>query len=725
MRKLSSIMKMRKRSVLIAATLVGALVLVAVLVPLAMNDSNTGYVLMRKSPSITLSVGSTDVKVGEKVHLSGQLSGITNKAYAKISLAVTLPDGKVAYPSQGTSTYTSRSGTFSVDFVPKVSGSHTITATYSANRVDTTAKKVINAVPVGTGSQVPSKALTSMALSLGSPSIVLGETMQATGTLSAGAGVVGAPVSVSVVLPDGSSVNMGRSQITTGDMGSFPVEYTPTTIGTYRLTASFAGNDSYSPSTTSVSFAVTSQAPQPLTKTSLSLTPASTSIETGRSMRADGLLTGTAPVSGATVEVKVIRPDGTSVNPTQGSSVVTAADGTYTIDYIPTTAGSYKLTATFAGNSQYDSSTVTVSFTATTPSTPSTPDTGGSDGSSVSYNYIVTSSGSNYVTKSASGTTVYSGTNAATAIQTALNSLTSGRTVKQAVLLQGTFVITKAISIPSYTILELDGKVTWGSSAVGYMLTATDKNNFEVRGGEWDGNKGIRSTTSSSNPMNFLRCQDVVIKNLKVHDGPYDNIEFEYSERITISGVESYRSNWDSFMMAFSNNCVVENCHIYDIAQGGCYFYCEDDGIAQTINNNIMRNNLVERTLTSGLSLSPRGSEDKVIGGIIEGNTLIDCGTDGDHPAINTGFAVHGQGTIIRNNVISCPAGLSGAGIEFGVDNGQCTGNTVSGTGESGISVTGSGNTVTGNIIRNCGSQGYSAFYNSGSNNVVTGNTIS
>lgn len=326
--------------------------------------------------------------------------------------------------------------------------------------------------------------------------------------------------------------------------------------------------------------------------------------------------------------------------------------------------------------------------------------------------------------KNIDGAVTYSSRDATSAIQTALNSLTSGRTVKQAVLLQGDFVITKAISIPSYTILQLDGKVTWGSSAVGYMLTATDKNNFEVRGGEWNGNKGIRSTTSSSNPMNFERCQDVLISNLKVHDGPYDNIEFEYGERITISGVESYNSNWDSFMMAFCNNCVVENCHIHDIAQGGCYFYCEADGIAQTINNNIMRNNLVERTLTSGLSLSPRGAEDKVIGGLIEGNTLIDCGTDGDHPAINTGFAVNGQGTIIRNNVISCPAGLSGAGIEFGVDNGQCTGNTISGTGESGISCTGSGNTITGNTIRSCGSQGYSALYNGGSNNVVSGNTI-
>jgi hypothetical protein len=722
MNKLSSIVKKRPKSVLMAAALVGALVLVAVLAPLATDASSTGYVLMRKTPVVTLTAGSTEVKVGEKVHLSGQLSGVINKAYAKISLAVTLPDGTITYPAQGSSTYTSRTGTFSVDIVPKVSGKHIVTATYSSGRVNTVATKEISAISISTGSQTPSKVATSMALTLESPSIVLGGTMTAAGTLSAGAGVVGAPVSVTVVLPDGTSVNMGRSQITTGAEGAFSVEYTPTVIGSYKLTATYAGSGTLNPSTTSVSFAVTSPAPQPLTKTSLSLTPASTSVETGRSMYATGVLTASAPVSGASVAVKVVLPDGTTVNPSQGSSVITGSDGAFSMDYTPATAGSYKLTATFAGNGQYDASTVTVSFTVTTPSTPVTPGTGGS---SVSYNYIVTSSGSNYVTKDASGTTVYSGTNAATAIQTALNSLSSGRTVKQTVLLQGTFVITKAISIPSYTILELDGKVTWGSSAVGYMLTASSKSNFEVRGGEWDGNKGIRSTTSSSNPMNFERCQDVVISNLKVHDGPYDNIEFLYGERITISGVESYRSNWDSFMMAFCNNCVVENCHIYDIKQGGCYFYCEDDGIAQTINNNIMRNNLVERTLTSGLSLSPRGAEDKVIGGLIEGNTLVDCGTDGDHPAINTGFAVHGQGTIIRNNVISCPAGLSGAGIEFGVDNGQCTGNTVSGTGESGISCTGSGNIISGNVMRSCGSQGYSAFYNGGSNNVVTGNTIS
>ncbi|MBI0583777.1 MAG: right-handed parallel beta-helix repeat-containing protein [Methanomassiliicoccus sp.] len=513
----------------------------------------------------------------------------------------------------------------------------------------------------------------------------------------------------------------------------FSIDYVPTMVGVHKFTATYSNYNQNVVANKAVTISAADPVITPTepttptpptvpskTATSMALTLTSSSVEVGSNMHANGVLTGSAGIAGATVALKVTLPDGSTVNPTQGSAVTTDSTGKFSIDYVPTKVGTYKFTATYAGNSQYSGSEMTASPAARDPAQPpSNPAPVGS------YKYIVTVEGSTYYAKNAAtGATISSGTNAATVIQSALNALTSGRTAKEAVLLQGSFVISKAISIPSYTILELDGKVTWGTSSVGYMLTATDKNNFEVKGGEWDGNKGIRSTTSSSNPMNFMRCNDVVISNLKVHDGPYDNIEFLYSERVTIRGVESYRSNWDSFMMAFCNNCVVENCHIYDIAQGGCYFYCEDDGIAQTINNNIMRNNLVERTLTSGLSLSPRGAEDRVVGGLIEGNTLIDCGTDGDHPAINTGFSVRGQGTIIRNNVISCPAGLSGAGIEFGVDNGQCTGNTISGTGEAGLSITGSGNTITGNTIRNCGSQGYPGLSNRGSNNVVTGNTV-
>jgi parallel beta-helix repeat protein len=724
----------RPRIMLLAALVIGSLMLVAIVAPLATDAYSTGFVLMRKKASIALTGGSSDVKVGGKIHISGQLSGISDKAYEKISLAITLPDGSVTYPSQGKSTYTSKTGTFSIDFVPKVAGKHTFSATYGDHRNGVVAKKDINVLAAkAPEAKVPVKSATSLALTLGSSSITLGEGMHADGKLtSGGVGVVGVPVSVRITLPSGSSINMDRSQIMTGPEGTFAVDYTPTVVGTYGLSATYAGSSKYNASTTSVSFVVTPAQPTPLIKTSMSLTPSSASIETGKNMHASGLLKGSAGVAGATVALRVTLPDGSTAYPVQGSSVTTQSDGTFAVDYTPTQAGSYKLTATFAGNNQYDASTVTATFTATSPP-PADPgtDPGTNPGSGTvttgSYDYLVTASGSTYTTKSASGTTVYSGSNPTTAIQTALNSLTQGRTVKQTVLLQGTFSITKAISIPSYTILKLDGKVEWGSSSVGYILTASNKNNIEVRGGEWDGNRDMRSMTSSSNPMYFYRCTDVIIADLKVYDGTYDNIEFEYSERITITGVESYNTNWNSIILAYCNNCVVENSYIHDSDQGGCYFYCEDDGIAQTINNNIIRNCRVERTLTSGLSFSIRGVEDRTDGGLIEGNTVIDCGRDTDHPGINIGWGSKrlATNTVVRNNVIYSTTSLGEGGIEFAGNGCVCEGNIIYDTPGYAIHLVGTNNRVIGNTITNAGwSDGGAGIAIEGSGNIVTDNTI-
>ena len=55
---------------------------------------------------------------------------------------------------------------------------------------------------------------------------------------------------------------------------------------------------------------------------------------------------------------------------------------------------------------------------------------------SASYKYLVYPSGSTYYVKNANGAVVYSSTNAASAIQKAIDSLTSGRTTKETVLLR-------------------------------------------------------------------------------------------------------------------------------------------------------------------------------------------------------------------------------------------------------------------------------------------------
>ena len=327
--------------------------------------------------------------------------------------------------------------------------------------------------------------------------------------------------------------------------------------------------------------------------------------------------------------------------------------------------------------------------------------------------FTVSVSGSSNVVKNAAGTTVYTSSNAATAINYAINSLTSGRTTMEKVLLQGTFTISSSINIASYTILQSDTgtKITAANGMSGLMVTATGKSNFEIVGGEWNGNRANRTVHNDNQPFRFTNCSNVIISDLNVHDGCYDNIEFDDSSYITIANVDSGYSNWDNFMMAGCSNCLVDSCYIHDNAKGGCYFYCEDDGIVEHVDNNIMRDNTVERTFTSGLSVSLRGMEDVGHNDLIENNTCIDCGLDGTHPGINIGWNNAdglrlADNCTIRNNLIyetgafSPPNGNgSGGGINVCATDSLITNNVIQNITDFGISVMGYRNTVSYNQI--------------------------
>jgi predicted phage tail protein len=273
--------------------------------------------------------------------------------------------------------------------------------------------------------------------------------------------------------------------------------------------------------------------------------------------------------------------------------------------------------------------------------------------------FTVTSSGSmNYVT-SASGQQVYSNSNPTTTIQWAINSLTSGRTTKEKVLVQGNYVLPSSIQPSSYTVIELVGKFTVTASA-SHIVSAMGKTNIEVIGGEMDGSAQSYKGQSAA-LLSFTNCQNVIISGrsaldrLKVHDGY--TIALESCNFCTVRYSEVHNSTGSAIGADFSNNCLIEENYLHD-SGSGVYFYCEDDGIVQHVDNNVMRNNTVKRVTLSGLSISLRGTEDVGNNALIEGNTCIDCGGDGYHPGINIGWSGDSKPTryatncTIRNNEV-------------------------------------------------------------------------
>ncbi len=328
--------------------------------------------------------------------------------------------------------------------------------------------------------------------------------------------------------------------------------------------------------------------------------------------------------------------------------------------------------------------------------------------------------------------------------------------MKEAVLLQGSFILTKALSIPSYTILELDGKITRGANIS--LVYTSNVAYVDLVGGEWDGNMAVY-TTGSVNGIVFSNSHDITIggesnaSRLNIYGTTSHPINCFSCSKVTIRFAEIHhngdyqRKTTDSanywapgIMMYACNDCVVENCYVHDTSKGGIYFYTEDDGKKQTINNNVIRYNLIERVWCTGIETGNRGVEDECIGSVIEHNTCIDCGMDGDHSGIMVGWV---SGTLEIRDANSCtvryntvyetgayyPAngglGCGGGIFLMGYD---CSiyGNTVDRTYDSAIAIRGERNTVSYNTVSSVGASSASAIsIVDGNNNEVVYNTIS
>jgi len=187
-------------------------------------------------------------------------------------------------------------------------------------------------------------------------------------------------------------------------------------------------------------------------------------------------------------------------------------------------------------------------------------------------------------------------------------------------------------------------------------------------------------------------------------------------------------------MMAYTGNSIVQGCYIHDSNKGGCYFYCEDDGIVQHIDNNIMRNNTVVRTMTSGLSISLRGLEDIGQYDLIENNTCIDCGRDGEHPGINLGWSSGSSApiryanhcTVQYNLVYETGVYNCGGGLLMQCMNSLIRNNVVNNTADVAACIRGNYNIFINNHLTNVRNQGYPGLEIwDGNNNNILNNVIS
>jgi len=351
------------------------------------------------------------------------------------------------------------------------------------------------------------------------------------------------------------------------------------------------------------------------------------------------------------------------------------------------------------------------------------------------YRYVVTSEGGTYYARNGSGTILTSGDNAATVINTALGALTPGRTAKETVLLDGNFALSSSIELPSNTTLKLaqGSKVIGASQVSTVLLDASQAINIEITGGEWDGNKAERDLAGNT-IMAIAGCTNVTLRSLEAYDAPYDGIALNSCTQVLVSGVEVGRVGHTALVMGNCSDCTVEGSHFFDCAGGGCYFLCEEGVSVCGSHNNVVRNNTVERTYLTGLSLaSLREAQHQGSATLAEHNTVIDCGLDGSHPGIVCGWGDNkATNCVIRYNIIYetkafWPPNGNGTngGIDARCDDSQIYGNTVLDTYDYGIEVAGERNRVWNNRISGTYTAGYGGLVCENSTDCeVVNNTI-
>jgi len=74
-------------------------------------------------------------------------------------------------------------------------------------------------------------------------------------------------------------------------------------------------------------------------------------------------------------------------------------------------------------------------------------------------------------------------------INSALNSLTPDRTWKEKIVLKGDFVFFNSVTVPSYTIIQIDGKIKLADSVGKSIFKISNANDIDIFGGIIDGNE--------------------------------------------------------------------------------------------------------------------------------------------------------------------------------------------------------------------------------------------
>ena len=295
----------------------------------SVTSSDVSVSIVKRTPTISLATSSASVSAGGSYTLSGALlynsSGV-GSASIKIYDGATLID----------TVTTGNDGTFTKSFTNAPVASHTYKAVYDGDSTYNNVQSSNVTVDVG-------KITPTISLSASSASIVYGNSVTLSGTLSVGSGI-------SVKIYDGATL---VDTVTTGSGGAFSKSVSRLSVGSHTFTAVYEGDSTYA-SVTSSGVSVT------VTK----ITPT---------------ITLSVPVTGTVGTAYTVS--GTLANPTTGSvklyegntliDTLTVTGGNFSKSITKNNGGTYTYYAVYEGDSTHSSVTSsTGSIVVSSPVTP-------------------------------------------------------------------------------------------------------------------------------------------------------------------------------------------------------------------------------------------------------------------------------------------------------------------------------------------------------------------
>jgi parallel beta-helix repeat protein len=267
-------------------------------------------------------------------------------------------------------------------------------------------------------------------------------------------------------------------------------------------------------------------------------------------------------------------------------------------------------------------------------------------------------------------------TDHAAVLQTALNSLTSGRTWKERVVARGSFTLQRRVSIPSYTVLDLRAaKLTLASGANTNVLYLTGVSNVEIHLGEIDGNKAGQTTTAdavslstctsvrieggriysaSASGIGVVNSKDIVVHNVRLEESNLSVFTWtpdpSKSEKIVISKVKGYRSR---IAVSDVNDALLEGCAVWGFDYGTDVIPIQVQNVqyARIIGNHVEGGKQGIAAFVGGFA--------EIVGNTVKGAWMIGGGW-----GIGIGANIR---ALIANNIVS---GCEGSGLDLEVERG-------------------------------------------------------